>query len=108
MHDQKHSRHSVAYDDSRDATQSRLSHEPTFRISNIDPMTGNDIKDAATHPWIEDGNLKIYFETADTRQAYIDMAFKHSYLRSYPFKLQTMPIGVDDGVCVQILIVPSR
>jgi hypothetical protein len=52
-----------------DTTQSRRLHEPTCRISNIDPITGNDIPDAITHPSLVDGNLTIFFETEDTRKA---------------------------------------
>ncbi len=61
----------------RDRTQSRLLHEPKFRIDTIDPMTGGNIKDITGHPSLVDGNLTIYFETPETRQAYLDMPLNH-------------------------------
>jgi len=69
---------------SNDTTQSRLLHEPTFRICNIDPITGNDIPNAITHPSLVDGNLTIYFETVDTLKAYINMPLNHPN-KSLPF-----------------------
>jgi len=65
----------------RDRTQSKLLHEPKFRIDSIDPMTGANIEDVTGHPSVEDGNLTIYFETQETRQAYLDMPIDHPSLR---------------------------
>lgn len=61
----------------RDQTQSHRLHEPEYRIDTIDPMTGNDIEDFTNHPFLEDGNLTIYFETKHTRKAYLDLPINH-------------------------------
>ena len=68
----------------RDQTQSHRLHEPEYRINTIDPMTGNDITDVATHPSLVDGNLTVYFETEATRKAYVDMPINHPNL-SLPY-----------------------
>ena len=60
----------------RDQTQSHRLHEPEHRINTIDPMTGNDIENVTSHP-LEDGELTMYFETDDTRRAYIEMPLDH-------------------------------
>ena len=61
----------------RDQTQSRRLHEPTQMITTIDPISGCDIEDPAGHPYIVDGNIVMYFETEETRQAYIDTPIDH-------------------------------
>lgn len=61
----------------RDQAQSHRLHEPDHRISTIDPMTGDDIDDVATHPSLKDGNLTIYFETEATRRAFLNMPLNH-------------------------------
>jgi len=63
----------------RDKTQSYRLHEPEHRINTIDPMNGVDIKDAANHPSLEDGNLTIYFESEGTKRAYLKMPIDHPY-----------------------------
>jgi len=68
----------------RDQTQSHRLHEPEHRIDTIDPMTGNDIEDVTNHPFLEDGNLTIYFETKQTRKAYLDLPINHPN-RCLPF-----------------------
>ncbi len=68
----------------RDQTQSHRLHEPEHRIDTIDPMTGNDIEDVTNHPFLEDGNLTIYFETEQTRKAYLDLPIDHPN-RCLPF-----------------------
>jgi hypothetical protein len=69
----------------RDQAQSRRLHEPEHRITTIDPMTGNDIKDVTSHPSLEDGNLTVYFETEATRRSYVDMPLNHPNLHlPYP------------------------
>lgn len=65
---------------SRDKGQSRLLHEPNFRISNIDPMTGEDITNVLSHPSLVDGNLTIYFQSDHTRKDYINMPLNHPSL----------------------------
>ncbi len=61
----------------RDKTQSRRLHEPDFRISTTDPMTGHDIDNATSHPSLVDGDLTIYFDTEATRKAFINMPLNH-------------------------------
>ncbi|MCW8962586.1 MAG: hypothetical protein OQL16_02230 [Gammaproteobacteria bacterium] len=61
----------------RDKTQSSRLHEPTWRISTTDPMNGKDINSLKPHPKLEDGNLTMYFDGEETKQAYIDMPLDH-------------------------------
>ena len=61
----------------RDRTQSRRLHEPGFRVSTTDPMTGHDIENATSHPSLVDGDLTIYFDTEATRKAFVDMPLNH-------------------------------
>jgi hypothetical protein len=61
----------------RDQSQSRRLHEPEYMISTIDPITGRDIEDLEGRPHIVDGNLVMYFETRETRQAYLDTPIDH-------------------------------
>ena len=69
----------------RDQTQCQRLHEPEFLINTIDPMTGQDIEDVAHRPSLVDGKLTVYFETDETRQAYIDMPLNHPSQRlPYP------------------------
>ena len=65
----------------RDQAQSHRLHEPEYRISTIDPMTGVDIEDVTGHPSLADGNLTIYFETEATRKAYLDFPINRPNLR---------------------------
>ncbi len=61
----------------RDQTQSHRLHEPKHRINTIDPITGKDILDVTGHPYLECGELTIYFETEATREGYIDQPLDH-------------------------------
>ena len=61
----------------RDQTQSDLLHEPKFRISNIDPISGEDVTDANSRPSLKDGNLTMYFQTEETREKFISMPLNH-------------------------------
>ena len=63
----------------RDAEQSRRLHEPESRITTIDPMTGHDITNIERRPYHIDGNVTMYFETEQTRQAYLDMPIDHPF-----------------------------
>lgn len=56
----------------RDMEQSHRLHEPESMITTIDPITGRDIDDLTGRPHLVDGNMVIYFESEDTRQAYLD------------------------------------
>lgn len=61
----------------RDREQTHRLHEPTHIDGSFDPMTGQDIIDRAGHPHVDEGNLTIYFESEQTRQAYLDMPLTH-------------------------------
>ena len=75
---------------SRDQEQSHRLHEPEHMVNTIDPITGRDIMDRTNHPHIDDGILTIYFESEETRKAYLDTPIDH------PFgKLPGQP-GTDD------------
>jgi len=77
----------------RDQSQSLRLHEPSQRLSTIDPITGNEIDDPEGHPYLVDGDLTIYFETEATRRAYTDIPVDH------PFRLADNPVdeGYDEG-----------
>lgn len=61
----------------RDQTQSHRLHEPTQMITTIDPISGRDIEDLAGKPYIVDGHIVMYFESEETRQAYLDTPIDH-------------------------------
>lgn len=63
----------------RDNEQSHRLHEPERMRNSIDPITGRDIENLADHPYLADGNLTIYFESNETRQAYVDTPFDHPF-----------------------------
>lgn len=65
----------------RDKLQSHRLHEPTSMISTIDPINGHDVMGAVNHPSIIDGILTIYFESEDTRTAYMNTPVNHPYIR---------------------------
>ena len=69
----------------REAAPSQRLHEPTFLITTIDPISGQDIADLERHPFHVDGNVTMYFESPATRRAYLDMPLDH------PFRLQDNP-----------------
>lgn len=77
----------------RDRTQSHRLHEPEQILTAIDPITGRDIEDLAGHPYLVDGNVTIYFESEETKQAYLDTPVDH------PFHLVDNPTdeGYDEG-----------
>jgi len=69
----------------RDQEQSRLLHEPKFRIMTTDPMTGNYVKNHIDHCSLMDGNLSIYFETEESCKEYQNLPFNHPNLHlPYP------------------------
>jgi hypothetical protein len=61
----------------RDQSQSRRLHQPEQLITTIDPISGRDIEDLAGQPYIVDGNVVMYFESRQTRQAYLDTPIDH-------------------------------
>lgn len=66
----------------RDKEPSLRLHEPESLISNIisniDPISGADIGNLEGKPYLVDGNIKMYFESEQTRQAYIDKSKNHT------------------------------
>ncbi len=74
----------------RDQEQSHRLHEPEHMHNSIDPISGHDIVDRASHPHIDDGILTIYFESEDTRTAYLATPVDH------PFGKLPGPPGVED------------
>jgi len=74
----------------RDKEQSHRLHEPEHLNNSIDPITGNDIVDRASHPHVDDGILTIYFESEATRKTYQDTPTDH------PFRKLPEKPGVDD------------
>ena len=38
-----------------------------MRVETTDPITGNDVKDLDSAPYIVDGDLKIYFESEESK-----------------------------------------
>jgi hypothetical protein len=71
--------------EARDREQSQRLHEPEWMITTIDPISGRDILDMSGRPHIVDGNILIYFETEENRQAYLDTPIDH------PVKLPDNP-----------------
>ena len=69
----------------RDRQQSRRLHEPEQLLCTVDPITGREIEDLAGHPYIVDGNMVIYFESEESRKAFMEMPTDH------PFRLQDNP-----------------
>jgi hypothetical protein len=64
----------------RDREPSHLLHQPDHLIGTIDPITGHDIGDVTNHPFIEDGKLTIYFESEETRLAFLNTPLNHPYV----------------------------
>ncbi|HEX9180247.1 MAG TPA: hypothetical protein VF859_07620 [Burkholderiales bacterium] len=64
----------------RDCEQSRRLHEPESMLSSIDPITGRDIEDLTGHPYLVDGHVVMYFETEETKQAYLNTPKDHPFL----------------------------
>lgn len=52
-----------------------------MRISTTDPITLNDVRDPEGHPFVIEGSgeaaLKIYFESEETKRAYLDIPVEH-------------------------------
>lgn len=52
-----------------------------MRIETTDPITGNTIDNPEGHPFIVEGTgdnaLKIYFESEDSKRAYLDIEVEH-------------------------------
>jgi hypothetical protein len=52
-----------------------------MRVSTTDPISGNDVRDTASAPFViegaGEGALKIYFESEQNRLAYLDIELEH-------------------------------
>ncbi len=48
-----------------------------MRIQTTDPITGNDVKDLEHAPFVVEGDLKIYFESEDSKREYLDIEVEH-------------------------------
>lgn len=52
-----------------------------MRISTTDPITLNDVSNPENHPFVVEGEggnaLKIYFESEDTKKAYLEINVEH-------------------------------
>lgn len=53
--------------------------QPDKLISNIDPISGKDIPDINGRPFLVDGNMTMYFESEETKQAYLNMPKEHPH-----------------------------
>ena len=63
--------------ETRDQTQSQRLHEPSVLMSTIDPISGRDISEFEGKPYIVDGNMVMYFESEENKQAYLDTPMDH-------------------------------
>jgi hypothetical protein len=75
----------------RDQEQSHRLHEPLSMVSTIDPINGHDVLGDSNHPSVTDGILTVYFESAETREAFLAMPINHPYS-----KLPGAPSDYDD------------
>jgi hypothetical protein len=52
-----------------------------MRVTTTDPITGNDVRNLAAAPYIiegtGEGSLKIYFESEESKRAYLDVELEH-------------------------------
>ncbi|GMR07434.1 MAG: hypothetical protein BMS9Abin26_0437 [Gammaproteobacteria bacterium] len=52
-----------------------------MRTTTTDPITLHDVQNPEHHPFVVEGKgknaLKIYFESEETRQEYINLAVEH-------------------------------
>jgi hypothetical protein len=52
-----------------------------MRISTTDPITLNDVPNPEKHPFVVEGEgenaLKIYFESEETKKAYLEINVEH-------------------------------
>lgn len=50
-------------------------------VTTTDPISGADVRDPERHPFVIEGEgesaVKIYFESEETRQAYLDIEVEH-------------------------------
>ena len=57
-------------------------------VETTDPITGNDVKDLEHAPFIIDGDLKIYFESEESKQAFLDIEVENP--------AEDLPAGLDN------------
>ena len=75
----------------RDKQQSHRLHEPASIHSHTDPYSGNDVLGDEGHPTVVDGIVTIYFESPETRDAYLHMEINHPVS-----KISTLSTGDED------------
>lgn len=46
-------------------------------VETTDPITGHDVKDLEHAPYIIDGDLKIYFESEDSKRQFLEIEVEH-------------------------------
>ncbi len=46
-------------------------------VQTTDPITGNDVQNLDDAPCIVEGGLKIYFESDESKQVYMDIEVEH-------------------------------
>lgn len=61
----------------RDQAPSQRLHEPAQILFDVDPITGTALEDLAGRPYLVDGNVVIYFESEESRQAFLAMPTDH-------------------------------
>ena len=70
-------------------------------VHNIDPITGKDLGDVRDLPNVveetSDGELTIYFESEETKQAYLDMPTEDSSPDPNPLPLNPVDAANDEG-----------
>ena len=44
-----------------------------MRISTLDPISMNDVQDTSTAPYVIEGDLKIYFESEENKNEYLEI-----------------------------------
>ena len=52
-----------------------------MRYSTLDPISMNDVKDTETAHYVIEGDLKIYFESEDNKNTYLEIPL-HGALNS--------------------------
>jgi hypothetical protein len=46
-------------------------------VETTDPITGHDVKDLEHAPYVLEGDLKIYFESEESKQEFLGIEVEH-------------------------------
>ena len=46
-------------------------------VTTTDPITGHDVSDLANAPFVVDGDLKIYFESEESKSEFVGIEVEH-------------------------------